>query len=253
VSDPRTDRARLQEEAYADSGRVQARASIYAFNEDGFELLPWVLGTVTWPCPGPLLDVGCGWGQYLGAAGGGIGLDLSLGMAQEAGRLPGVVTLQADVAALPVAAGSVARVLAPHMLYHVADPARAVAELRRVLRADGEAVVVLNDEGHLAELRGQVEVACGRPLRWEALLTHEAVPLLDACFDEVEHRLHAGRLLVSDPEAVATYVDSLEAIQGTETRPWSQVVDHARVWAAGEIAEHGHVEIETRFSTLVAR
>jgi SAM-dependent methyltransferase len=226
---------------------------MYDYNEGGFELLPWVLSTVPWPVDGPVLDVGCGPGRYLEAAGGGVGLDLSLGMAQEAGRIPGVAAVQGDVQRLPVASGSVARVLAPHMLYHAPDPAGAVAELRRVLRRGGEAVVVLNDAGHLRELRSQVEEACGEALPWEALLTEDAVPLLDAEFDEVDRHPTVGRLLVTDPEAVAAYVGTLASLRGSRGRPWDEVVDHTRRWAAEQVEAHGHAAIHSRFSTLVAR
>jgi SAM-dependent methyltransferase len=230
------DRVMAGDDAYADSGRLMARASIYAYDESGFELLPWVLGHVPWPVDGLVLDVGCGPGRYLAETGGGIGLDLSLGMVREAGAVDGVLGVQGDAAALPAADGSIARILAPHMLYHVPEPARAVAEWRRVLRSGGEAVVVLNDAGHLAELRAHAEGQV------EALLTDEAIPLLEAVFDEVEVHPHVGRLLVTDAAAVTAYVDSTG-------RP----SDRARDWAQAEIDVHDHVEIHSRFSTLVAR
>lgn len=235
MSDWRTDAGVLRGEAYRDSGKLRARASLYDFNEDGFELVPWVLGHVPWPVDGVLLDVGCGPGRYLAEVGGGVGLDLSLGMAREATAV--AHTVQGDAQRLPFAHGSVARVLAPHMLYHVPEPALAVAEWRRVLRPGGEAVVVLNDAGHLAELRAQVDGHVG-----EALLTHEAVPLLESEFDEVVLHPHAGRLLVTDADAVAAYVDSLGASS-----------DQARRWAEAEIASHGHAGIHRRLTTLVAR
>jgi hypothetical protein len=128
------------------------------------------------------------------------------------------------------------------MLYHVPQPARAVAEWRRVLRAGGEAVVVLNDVGHLAELRDRVPGHRG-----EALLTHEAVPLIEAEFDSVVLHPHDGRLQVTDAEAVAAYVASLRALHGVGD------IDSARAWAEQEIQRRGHCEIHTRFTTLVAR
>jgi SAM-dependent methyltransferase len=222
---------------YADSSRLRARASIYAYNEGGFDLLSWVLGAVDWPVDGPVLDVGCGPGRYLAEVGGGIGLDLSMGMVREATAVDGVSAVQGDAQALPFADGTVARVLAPHMLYHVPEPARAVAEWRRVLRPGGEAVVVLNDAGHLAELRAHVDAD-----QVEAVLTHDAVPLLEAEFDEVVLHAQEGRLLVTDAEAVAAYVDSTGAPS-----------DRARAWAEAEIATHGNAEIHRRLTTIVAR
>jgi SAM-dependent methyltransferase len=253
VTDPRTDRATLQGEAYADSGNLRARASLYSYDEGGFELVPWVLGTVTWPAPGLVLDVGCGPGRYLAAVDGGIGLDLSLGMVREAVRVPGVAGVQGDVGALPVASGSVGRVLAPHMLYHAADPEQAVAELRRVLAPGGDAVVVLNDARHLAELRAEIGRAAGIGRVWETVTTEDAVPMLQRHFATVEVHPHQGRLLITDPEAVAHYVASMASLRRVEGRSWDDVVDHSRAWAADEIAAHGHAEVHSRFSTLVGR
>ncbi len=182
VSDARNDPARLRGEAYADSGNLAARISLYAYRDDDIELLPWVLGLVCRPTPGPVPDVGCGPGRYLAAINGRrVASDLSFGMVAEAVAATGVPRLQADVARPPVRDGSVGRVLAPHMLYHAADPATAVAELRRVLRADGDLVVVLNSGDHLAELRAATEAAAGADLGWERLTSEDAVPLLSAC------------------------------------------------------------------------
>ncbi len=181
MSDARTDPDRLRGEAYADSGNLAARISIYAYRDDDVDLIPWVLEQVGWPAPGPVLDVGCGPGRYLEAIDGRrVASDLSFGMVAEAVAASGSPGLQAEVARLPVRDGSMGRVLAPHMLYHAADPAAAVAELHRVLGEEGDLVVVLNAGDHLGELREATEAAAGTDLGWERLTSEDAVPLLAA-------------------------------------------------------------------------
>ena len=255
MSDARTDPDRLQADAYADSGNLSARISIYAYRDDDVELIPWVLGLVAWPAPGPVLDVGCGPGRYLEAiAGRRVASDLSFGMVAEAVTATGTPGVQADVAHLPVRDGSTGRVLAPHMLYHAADPATAVAELRRVLREDGDLVVVLNAGDHLAELREATEVAAGADLGWERLTADDAVPLLDGCFSSVAVEHRQARLLVTDPSAVGAYVASSESLHADHsTRPWPEVVDQVTTWAATEIADHGHAEIGMHSVALVCQ
>lgn len=255
MSDARTDPDRLRGEAYADSGNLAARISIYTYRDDDVELIPWVLGLVPWPAPGPVLDVGCGPGRYLEAIDGRrVASDLSHGMVAEAVAAASVPGVQADVARLPVRDGAVGRVLAPHMLYHAADPAAAVTELRRVLGDEGDLLVVLNSEDHLAELRSATESAAGADLGWERLTSEDAVPLLEACFGSVAVHHRQARLLVADPSAVGAYVASSESLHADRsTRPWSEVVDRVTAWAAAEIAAHGHAEIHMHSTAIVCR
>jgi SAM-dependent methyltransferase len=255
MTDARTDPTALRTEAYADSGNLAARISIYAFRDDDVELIPWVVGQVGWPAPGPVLDVGCGPGRYLAELDGRrVASDLSFGMVAEAVAAAGVPGVQADVARLPVSSGAVGRVLAPHMLYHAADPAAAVAELRRVLTDVGDLVVVLNAADHLHELRVATESAAGADLGWERLTAEEAVPLLSAHFSSVDVQHREARLLVTDPAAVGAYVASSESLHADATaRPWAEVVADVTDWAAAEIARTGHCEIHMHSAALVCR
>ncbi len=58
----------------------------------------------------------------------------------------------ADAATLPFADASFDIVLAAHMLYHLPRPADGVAEIARVLRRGGTALVATNGAGMLREL-----------------------------------------------------------------------------------------------------
>jgi SAM-dependent methyltransferase len=142
VTDATTDRVLLTERAYPNSRNLNSRASIYEFQHPREDFFERVLGLADWPANAKVLDVGCGPGHYLSRV-RGVGVDLSEGMAREAAvHAP---TLVGDVCALPVASGSIDRLLAPHMLYHAPDLDQGAAELRRVLRPGGIALVVTND------------------------------------------------------------------------------------------------------------
>jgi len=90
---------------------------------------------------GRTLDVGCGTGRGLPLYGPGvraIGLDPawdSLGRARR--RAPGVPLVQGSAEALPFRAGTFDTVVSSLVFCSVAEPARGLAEVKRVLRPDG--------------------------------------------------------------------------------------------------------------------
>jgi ubiquinone/menaquinone biosynthesis C-methylase UbiE len=58
----------------------------------------------------------------------------------------------ADASALPFHEASFDAVLASHMLYHLPDPRDGVAEIARVLRPEGTAIVATNGMANMREL-----------------------------------------------------------------------------------------------------
>jgi ubiquinone/menaquinone biosynthesis C-methylase UbiE len=107
-----------------------------------------------------VLDLGCGPGTDLGAlaeaagaTGAVIGVDhdqaaVDAAAGRTAGR-PTVDVRLGDVHDLPVADGSADRARTDRVLQHVADPARALGEIRRVLRPGGRLVMGEPDWGTL--------------------------------------------------------------------------------------------------------
>ena len=82
-----------------------------------------------------------------------MGMDLSAGMLAAArGRSAQAALGVGDAEALPLRDAAIDAVLAMHMLYHVPDRARAIAEMRRVLRPGGVALAVTNTRDHVEAL-----------------------------------------------------------------------------------------------------
>jgi SAM-dependent methyltransferase len=97
-----------------------------------------------------LADVGCSSGYLLEDLRAGypdatlIGVDLiASGLRRAHTLVPQARLLQADACALPLRDESVDAALSANLLEHVPDDVRALAELRRVLRPGGRAVVVV--------------------------------------------------------------------------------------------------------------
>jgi ubiquinone/menaquinone biosynthesis C-methylase UbiE len=99
----------------------------------------------------PLLDLGCGNGEFAASAlVGRPDLGIDLGHQRLAVALAAdchLALAQADAARLPVADDSFTTVLAVSVCEHLVEPARALAEVHRVLRPGGRfvATIVLRD------------------------------------------------------------------------------------------------------------
>jgi ubiquinone/menaquinone biosynthesis C-methylase UbiE len=124
----------------------------------GVEQIPWIYDALCAVCErggfgrwrqwlargarGRTLDLGCGTGRTLPLLPAGvraIALDPSPdALARARGRAPGVPMLIASAEALPFRDGVFDTVLSGLVFCSVPDPARGLAEVRRVLRAGGE-------------------------------------------------------------------------------------------------------------------
>ena len=216
---PLVDRAYLRDVAYGDSSKLRHRMSIYQYRDVAGELRPWVLGRVDWPRGARVLDVGCGPGHYLALLAktesvAAVGVDLSHGMCLEARAHAPVVT--ADAASLPFEAATFERVLAPHMLYQCPDIEAALAELKRVLRAHGTLLAVVNSVDHMIELRDVLRAVTGADgLRVSDRITLEnGAEIAATAFDEVTVDRFRSVLHVPGPAPVLAYIQSMAGWAG---------------------------------------
>ncbi len=115
---------------YATELNLLARQRLWERQEPAFDVVGWALDLAGVNAGSRVLDVGCGNGRYLAAIrslrADAVGCDLSVGMLKSG---PTGSVVAADAVALPFSAGQFDVVLAPHMLYHVADRPAAVREL----------------------------------------------------------------------------------------------------------------------------
>jgi SAM-dependent methyltransferase len=251
------DRSYLLGSQYKTDTNLSARQSLYAFQRPRHDIARLVIDLAGLNGTESVADVGCGNGVYLaelarrGHLGPVVGLDLSSGMltaardrlraadpgqapggsrsAEPRSRRPAVGLARADAAAIPLSDGACDVALAPHMLYHLPEPAAGTRELRRIVRPGGRALVVLNGADHLRELRDLVDAALDG-LGWPTAASHERVSLdegeelLSASFSSVtRHDFHAW-LEVPAPEPVIDYIRSMRVTQNAPTPTPDSVV-----------------------------
>jgi ubiquinone/menaquinone biosynthesis C-methylase UbiE len=147
----------------------------------------------------PVLDVGCGEGELARhlPAGGWVGVDASAEMLARAPQ----PHHQADATTLPFPDGSFSSVALLYVLYHLPDPALALAEAHRVLRPGGLMAVAAPSRHDSPELADALPSAL---LTFDAELAPE---LLAQFFNEVEvERWDAPLVDLPTREAVRDYL-----------------------------------------------
>jgi len=148
--------------------RDHTPASLIALHEAGYAVVDASIGD------GIGIDIGCGLGtESVSLARAGrqvIGIDYDHATAHSAATLLHG-TLCADARVLPVATGSLDWVCSSHIIEHFTDPERHVAEIARVLRPGGVAVILTPNEP--ADFENPFHVHLFRPEPLRALLeTH---------------------------------------------------------------------------------
>ncbi|HEY1176721.1 MAG TPA: class I SAM-dependent methyltransferase [Phytomonospora sp.] len=219
-----TDRTELRTKAYADERPLETRRAIYEYRRPRLDLVGEVVHRLREIPAGVVADVGCGSGAYTKALRERrsdltvLAVDLSAGMVGHVGG-PGLV---ADAMLLPLADDSCTAVLALHMLYHVPDPAAAVAEYGRVLRPDGTCLIMGNgpedkiEFGHLwARANRDVSGSDDGGLFGSDILRFgDMDALAREVFPTVERVEYFARTVVPDPAPVIAFIDSTRHLNG---------------------------------------
>jgi ubiquinone/menaquinone biosynthesis C-methylase UbiE len=244
--------AYLREVQYRDSTRLAARARLHVkYGTAPVAWFPWLATQIAWPPGARVLEVGCGagwmWAEAAYRLPGDLELtltDLSPGMVSEAldrvgslGRYSRTTARVADVQELPFRSATFDVVVAIYVLHHVPDTRLAVAEMARVLRSDGTAVVACVGEGHLAELHQIRREVFGEQATGALASTFGAsagARELPAAFESVDWRPYRDRLDCRDPDDVVEYLSSIPPVENASAGDHARVVDAVRArFAAG--------------------
>jgi len=161
---------------------VESNMSVHRLRRKGVQFLPWgvaearMVEELLAPQPGErLLEVGSSSGYRIeGYAGRGVklwGIDADHD-AIVSGQTSGspVTLIEADAESLPFPDGFFDKLLSVHLLEHLENPGQAVGEMARVLKSDGQAIIVVPCE----RIRG--DTAFAGWLRFKNLHLHRFSP-----------------------------------------------------------------------------
>ncbi len=251
---------------YRDSANFDARVRIYELFDVSAERLPrWMFPRMRLREGERVLEVGCGtgnlWRDNADRIPDGLALtltDLSPGMLEQArARLAGLAPAPefriADAQSLPFGDASFDAAIASHMLYHVPDRARALSELRRVLRPGGRLYATTYPWTHLLEVREALEslglAGVMQPLRrgpdeFDLELGAEEIARV-LRIERVERR--DSWLAVTDTVPLLAYVRS-----GRAARAPDEILERLRARAARQIELTGAFRIQIAAATICA-
>ena len=220
MSHPHTPQARLREQ-YRDGTNLDARIALHArFTTAPRPWTGWVFDQFDLPCSARVLELGCGTGllwrrnhERIPAEWRLLLTDFSFGMVETA-RAAGVPAsfTQSDAQQIPFRADSFDAVMANHMLYHVPDLPRALAEVRRVLKPGAKFFATTNSVTHmreLSELTSRFGIHPGNATLTFTLENGE--PMLARHFASVRRMDFSDTLVVTEVEPLVAYILSMSA------------------------------------------
>ncbi len=255
------DQAYLRDEQYGDGTKLDVRTELHKRFSTAIPFPDFESALIDWPDALEILECGTGTGRFWDntQVPGSASLtltDLSPGMVTEAvqhARSRGwtdVTGRECDVQALPFTDDSFDVVVANHMLYHVPDPDVGVAELARVLRSGGVAMVSTNGYGHMdvvKEVISEVFEDHGDRL-YEVFGIDTGEARLRRAFASVVWHAYDNDLIVDDPAMLTAYCLSFppgEQATPTEARAVAAAVEARCI--------DGPVRVRTRTGAFVCR
>ncbi len=227
-----TDQQYLKTDQYKDSSNLDARVNIHArFSTNPYGWFNWVFDAISkLPADAKILELGSGpahlWMECSSRipAGWDITLsDLSAGMLDSTWRNL-VVTgrnfkfKEIDAQSIPFEDETFDAVIANHMLYHVPDRAKAIAEIKRVLKPSGHLIATTVGDNHILEMKEWLQKVHVDETPYINPFTLESgLEQLKAFFPNMTLSRYEDNLQVTEIEPIMAYIrSSFRAVELSE-------------------------------------
>ena len=211
----------LLNQQYRTATNLKARIALHErFGTNPFAWQRWVFDQLALGDTANVLELGCGPGTFwrenldrIPAKWDVVLSDFSAGMVETSQAalsiLPNFHFQQFDAQAIPFPDASFDAVIANHMIYHIPDKPKALAEIRRVLRPGGKLYAATNGSAHLQELHDLSEKVDFEPVRFAPSFTLEnGVAQLQPFFANITLQTYKNELAVTEVEPVVDYLAS---------------------------------------------
>jgi ubiquinone/menaquinone biosynthesis C-methylase UbiE len=252
---------------YATSANLDARIALHQkFSTASEPFHDWLFEHVELPHNARVLEIGCGSGALWEHIRAKIPntwkitlTDFSFGMVETVNLkfqslISNLQSLQCDAQQLPFSSQSFDGIFANHMLYHVSNLDRALAEIRRVLKHGGNFYAATNGLGHLRELNELTTEISGvtfsdqTPERLFGLENGAAI--LEKHFANVTRDVQENNLRVTEVEPLIDYVNSGLLYKAATASKKLEQTFRARV--QNEINSHGAFHITKAVGMFIA-
>jgi ubiquinone/menaquinone biosynthesis C-methylase UbiE len=119
---------------------------------------------------------------------------------------------QIDVQSIPYPAGSFDVVMANHMLYHVPDRPKAIAEISRALKSGGQLIATTVGERQMCEINAWCQRAGTALFPLMPFTLENGLAQLQPYFSQVEMRRYEDSLRITEIEPLMAYIRSSSRI-----------------------------------------
>lgn len=209
---------------YRTAGNLNARITLHQrFSTNQYGWQRWVFDRLHLPAEARILELACGVGdlwlenESRIPAGWHVTLsDLSPGMVEQARQrlepLRHPIRFEViDAQSIPFDSQGFDGVIANHMLYHVPDRDRALAEISRILEPAGRFYASTVGQAHLREIADLVTRFAPGLSMWgerptDSFTLENGAAQLERWFGEVTLTRYEDALLVTEPDALVDYI-----------------------------------------------
>ncbi|MFK7805476.1 MAG: class I SAM-dependent methyltransferase [Anaerolineae bacterium] len=216
-----TDQKHLKESSYKTADKLDVRILTHQkYTQPQVDFYPWIVNQIDWVGDEVVFDIGCGSGKYADIVSNlsahYFACDLSHGMLMD-GPAKEHSCINLDAMTLPIKDNAADVIFANHMIYHIPDQEKAMAEFRRVLKPNGKFIAATNSSNTMLELkalRSNALKALGAKFESDnfgisdGFDLESGADLLATSFEQVETRTLENWLVIPEAQPVIDYIES---------------------------------------------